>query len=132
MVMNVEERIAKIKEKKQILDARLNALEQKAKSESRKRETRQKIIVGGAVIAHMEKNPSFAAAIRALLAASVGRPNDKEAIAELLAAAPAEVKPPVPAVTPHPPARTATPLPALGGGRPANSARSNGNAFWYA
>lgn len=96
MVMNVEERIAKIKEKKQILDARLNALEQKAKSESRKRETRQKIIVGGAVIAHMEKNPSFAAAIRALLAASVGRPNDKEAIAELLNAASGVASPAAP------------------------------------
>jgi len=95
------DRIASLKAKKDALDARLVTLEAKAKNEDRKRETRQKIIVGGAVIAQMQKSPQFAAVIRALLAASVGRSADKEAIAELLA--PADTTPPhAPIVAPPP------------------------------
>ena len=60
MVKNVEERIARIKQQREALAQRLNALEQKSKSEARKRDTRRKIIVGGAVIAQMEKMPDFA------------------------------------------------------------------------
>ncbi len=88
MVKNVEERIARIKQQREALAQRLNALEQKSKSEARKRDTRRKIIVGGAVIAQMEKDQTFAAAVRRILAQSVGRQNDREAIADLLDAAP--------------------------------------------
>ena len=42
---------------------RLNTLEQKSKTEARKRDTRRKIIVGGAVIAQMEKDQTFADAV---------------------------------------------------------------------
>jgi len=84
MVKNVDERIAQIKQKREKLAQRLNALEQKSKSESRKRDTRRKIIVGGALIAQMEKDHAFAATVRQILAASVGRQNDREAIADLL------------------------------------------------
>jgi hypothetical protein len=63
---------------------RLNALQQKAKGEARKRETRQKIIVGGLVLAYMEKDPSFADRIRDLLAGGVTRAHDREAVAELM------------------------------------------------
>jgi hypothetical protein len=87
MVKNVDERIARIKQQREALAQRLNALEQKSKSEARKRDTRRKIIVGGAVIAQMEKMPDFANLVRVLLNASVGRQNDREAIADLLAAA---------------------------------------------
>ena len=87
MVKNVDERIARIKQQREALAQRLNALEQKSKSEARKRDTRRKIIVGGAVIAQMEKVPDFANLIRTFLDASVGRQNDREAIADLLDAA---------------------------------------------
>ena len=56
MVKNVDERIARIKQQREALAQRLNALEQKSKSEARKRDTRRKIIVGGAIIAQMEKD----------------------------------------------------------------------------
>ena len=87
MVKNVDERIARIKQQREALAQRLNALEQKSKSEARKRDTRRKIIVGGAIIVQMEKDAGFAAAVRQILAQSVGRQNDREAIADLLAAA---------------------------------------------
>ena len=89
MVKNVDERIARIKQQREALAQRLNALEQKSKSEARKRDTRRKIIVGGAIIAQMEKVADFAATSFAhILDASVGRQNDREAIADLLGAAP--------------------------------------------
>ena len=72
MVKNVEERIARIKQQREALAQRLNALEQKSKSESRKRDTRRKIIVGGAIMAKMEKDPGFAATVRQILRA-IGR-----------------------------------------------------------
>ncbi len=87
MVKNVEERIARIKQQREALAQRLNTLEQKAASEARKRDTRRKIIVGGAIIAQMEKDAAFANAVRKILAQSVGRQNDREAIADLLNAA---------------------------------------------
>ena len=64
MVKNVDERIARIKQQREALAQRLNTLEQKAESEARKRDTRRKIIVGGAIIAQMEKDAAFAAAVR--------------------------------------------------------------------
>jgi len=80
----LNDRIAALKAKKDALAQRLNTLQQKAKGENRKIDTRRKIIVGGAVLAHMEKHPDFAKLVRTLLAASVGRQNDREAIADLL------------------------------------------------
>ncbi len=96
MVKNVEERIARIKQQREALAQRLNALEQKSKSEARKRDTRRKIIVGGAVIAQMEKMPDFANLVRVVLNAAVGRQNDREAIADLLAAASGVASPAAP------------------------------------
>ena len=110
MAKNVDERIARIKQQREALAQRLNALEQKAASEARKRDTRRKIIVGGAIIAQMEKEAGFAASVRQILAQSVGRQNDREAIADLLAA-------------PSGVASAATP--ANGGVAPASAPRAN-------
>ncbi len=104
MVKNVDERIARIKQQREALAQRLNALEQKSKSEARKRDTRRKIIVGGAIIAQMEKDQTFAAAVRRILAQSVGRQNDREAIADLLAAASGVASPAAPERAAVPPA----------------------------
>ncbi len=86
--------IAQLKECKGKLAAKLNALESKAKKEDRKRGTRRKIIVGGAVLAHMQKDHAFASSLRDLLARSVGRMMDREVIADLLPATPAQASNP--------------------------------------
>ena len=83
------DRIAELKTRKSQLTVRLNALESKAKKEARKHDTRRKIIVGGAVLAHMEKDHAFADWLRSLLASSVGRINDRDTISDLLPDVPA-------------------------------------------
>jgi hypothetical protein len=49
-----------------------------------KRDTRRKIIVGGAVLAEMQMDPEFAHLVQGLLARYVERPNDRADIADLL------------------------------------------------
>jgi hypothetical protein len=95
MPLPITDRIAALKAKKEKLAERLNNLEAKAKNDNRKRDTRRKIIVGGAVLAHMEKHPDFAKSVTAILAAAVGRPNDRETVADLLPPSPAAKAPPV-------------------------------------
>jgi hypothetical protein len=82
----LSDRIAALKAKQDQLAARLKPLEAKAKLEDRKRDTRRKIIVGGTVLAAMEKDQAFAAGVAALLARWVERPNDRAVIADLLPA----------------------------------------------
>lgn len=84
MPKDYADRIAKLKQQRQKIEARLNNLDQKAKDENRKRETRQKIIVGGAVLAEMEKDDDFAASIRVLLGRYVGRQRDRETLGHIL------------------------------------------------
>jgi hypothetical protein len=106
MANDFADRIARLKDKKNKLAGQLGALEQKAKAASRKLDTRRKIIVGGAVLAHMEKDATFASAMQKLLGAYVGRPLDREAIADLLAP-----KSP-PAIQQAPPPAPSAPRPA--------------------
>ena len=84
MANDISGRIAQLKQKQQQLAKRLNALEQKEKSQTRKLDTRRKIIVGGAVLSEMHKDPEFAAVVRAMLLRYVARPNDRAAVADLL------------------------------------------------
>ena len=84
MANDISERIAYLKQQREKLSQRLNKLEQKEKSQARKLDTRRKIIVGGAVLAEMLKDPDFASLVRALLASYVARPNDRQAVADLL------------------------------------------------
>ena len=68
----------------------------KAKKEDRKRDTRRKIIVGGAVLAYMEKDHAFAKWLSDLLARSVGRINDRDTISDLLTPALAPARASIP------------------------------------
>jgi hypothetical protein len=86
------DRIAELKTRKDRLSIRLNTLESRAKKEDRKRDTRRKIIVGGAVLAYMEKDHAFAKWLSDLLARSVGRINDRDTISDLLTPAPAPAR----------------------------------------
>jgi hypothetical protein len=93
----VSERIAAIKAKQEQLAARLKPLAARAKLEDRKRDTRRKIIVGGTVLAAMERDQAFAAGVAALLARWVERPNDREVIADLLPGGAGAAPPALPA-----------------------------------
>ncbi len=84
MANDISGRIAQLKQKQEQLAKRLNALEQKEKSQTRKLDTRRKIIVGGAVLAEMHKDQEFASVLRAVLLRYVARPNDRAAVADLL------------------------------------------------
>lgn len=89
LVQRRAERIAALKAQKEKLAAKILREEGKARSIERKRDTRRKIVVGGAVLSAIEKDPDLAQRIRQLLAAQVGRPIDREVIADLLLASPA-------------------------------------------
>lgn len=80
------EQIEKLKAQRQKIERRLNTLEQKAIDKGHKRDVRRKIIVGGAVLAEMQIDAGFANLVQGLFARHVGRPNDREAIADLLQA----------------------------------------------
>ena len=81
------ERIEKLKEQRGKIERRLNTLEQKATNKKWNRDTRRKIIVGGAVLAEMQMDPEFAHLVQGLLARYVERPNDRADIADLLQSA---------------------------------------------
>jgi hypothetical protein len=84
MAKPITDKIAVLKAKQEKLAAQLNTLNAKAKVEDRKRDTRRKIVVGGAVLAAIESDAALAETLRRVLAASVARPADREVIADLL------------------------------------------------
>ena len=90
----LHERIEAARLRKAQLAARLAALESKAKAVDRKRDTRRKIVVGAAVLVEMERDLKFAAYVCRFLGKAVTRPQDREAIADLLPAAATEITAP--------------------------------------
>lgn len=78
------ERIAQLEERKKQLEAKLASLNARERAGERKRETRRKIIVGGAVLAQAQHDPAFAALLREVLDKTVQRPTERAAIADLL------------------------------------------------
>ncbi len=77
-------RLERLQAQKAKIDAQLKALEARQKQADRKADTRRKIIVGGAVLAHAALHPAFAESLREVLRAAVSRDVDKKAIADLL------------------------------------------------
>ena len=86
----ITDRIDAIKQKQDVLAARLNSLQAKAKTDERKRDTRRKIVVGGAVLLAIQKDPELAERVKSVLAQIVGRPVDRDVIADLLPPSPAD------------------------------------------
>ncbi|MDR3489819.1 MAG: hypothetical protein P4M05_33635 [Bradyrhizobium sp.] len=84
MKKELEDRIAALKDRQEKTAAKINALQAKAKGEERKKDTRRKIVVGGAILLAMEKDEELARAVRDVLARTVGRPIDRAVIADLL------------------------------------------------
>jgi hypothetical protein len=78
------ERIALLAEKKKHIEAELASLAAREREAERKRETRRKVIVGAAVLAHTDVDPEFLVTLRHVLNRAVQRPADRETIADLL------------------------------------------------
>jgi hypothetical protein len=111
----LDEQLAALKQKKEAIEKQLNAVETRKKETDRKLETRRKIIVGGALLAHAEIDPDFRVAMQAALQKAVA-PKDRALVADLIrsgvadASAAKETAPPVPARStrpaPQPPGST--------------------------
>jgi len=86
MPPKISDRLAALKQKQEAIAKQMAALQQKEKAEGRKRDTRRKIIVGGIVLAYMEKDPAFADVVHGLIRQNVARPHDVAAVADLLPA----------------------------------------------
>ncbi len=67
-----------------VLKARLEKLETDERNRARRMDTRQKIVIGGTVLAAMREDANLARVIVKLLRERVTRPLDQEAIAEWL------------------------------------------------
>jgi hypothetical protein len=77
-------RIAELEEHKKKIEAKLATLAAREKVANRKRDTRRKVIVGAAVLAHAERDAEFAARLRTVLTLAVMREGDRLAVADLL------------------------------------------------
>lgn len=81
---SLDEQLAELTKRKDQLEARRQALLAVKKNADRKLDTRRKIVVGAAVLAHAELNPIFAEELRQVLEVAVQREADRAAIADLL------------------------------------------------
>ncbi len=66
------------------LRAQLTALETKQKDEMRKLETRQKVVIGAAVMTEANRSPEFHRQLLEILQRNVTRPIDSQAVASWL------------------------------------------------
>ena len=82
---STDEQMKELRERQKQLQAQLAALEARKKADARKRETRRKIVAGGAVISHAEIDPAFREMLREVLQKAVTRDIDKAVIGDLLA-----------------------------------------------
>ena len=78
------ERLDELRRKKAQLAAKESALLARQKIEARKVETRQKIIIGGAVMAWLRGNPDKLELLRPVLDSAAARKEDKDALAVFL------------------------------------------------
>jgi hypothetical protein len=92
MTEKTTDRLSKLKQRKAQLEAQIAAAESKAQVAARKLDTRRKIIVGGSILAAIEDSPGLREMVRAVLAQRVTRPNDRAAVVDLLADAPASTE----------------------------------------
>lgn len=78
------DRIAALERKQAQIAERLKALTAQETARARKEDTRRKIVIGAAVIAHAEIDEEFAKQLRAVLAKAVTRAVDRKLVADLL------------------------------------------------
>ncbi len=83
---SLDEQLAELTRRQQQLEARRLSLLAVKKQSDRKQDTRRKIVVGAAALAHAELDPDFADHLREVLDQAVLRPIDRGVIADLLPA----------------------------------------------
>ena len=71
------DRLKKLQEQKAALEKQIAAEEARQKSRDRKEETRSKIIVGGAILAHIQLHPETRAGVVAMLQKAVTKDRDR-------------------------------------------------------
>jgi hypothetical protein len=88
---SLDDKIAELNERQQQLTVRRLSLLASKKNADRKLDTRRKIIVGAAVLAHADLHPDFSTTLRGILSVAVQRDLDRRDIADLLGISPAPV-----------------------------------------
>lgn len=78
------ERLEALKQQEAALKAKIARIETKTKDQERKRDTRRKIIIGSAVMAHAKIDKPFADRLGQILQVAVLRDTDKELIKDFL------------------------------------------------
>lgn len=73
-----------LRQKKAALERKIALINAKEKRRERAEDTRRKIIVGAAVLAHAQHDPAFAQALRSALAKGVTREADKALLGDLI------------------------------------------------
>jgi hypothetical protein len=75
-----QSRLEKLREQQSQLAAKIKSLEARKRQQTRKDDTRRKVIAGALALHHMEKNPgsSFAKTLMGLLDEYVTRPNERK------------------------------------------------------
>lgn len=84
----LRQRLEKLKDQREVLDARIRKEAAKVGAEGRKRRNRQKYIVGGIVLAAVNENNALAAQLLALIKAKAGE-YDMQVLADALPPPPA-------------------------------------------
>ena len=79
----LRQRLEKLKDQREVLDARIRKEAAKVGAEGRKRKNRQKYIVGGIVLAALHENNFLASQLLALIKASASE-SDLEVLADVL------------------------------------------------
>ncbi|MFZ0244544.1 hypothetical protein [Candidatus Binatus sp.] len=85
----LDEQLASLKQKKEAIEKQLNAVETRKRETDRKLDTRRKIIVGGAVLAHSRVEPDFRPVLQVALEKAVA-PKDRPLVADLIRSGTAE------------------------------------------
>ena len=86
-------KLERLQKRKEEIEKQLKALEARDKQAARKKDARQKIIVGAAVLAHAKIDENFAKTLREVLKKAVTEERNLAVIADLFAEATPEQKP---------------------------------------
>ena len=84
-----QERLQKLQERRDQLNAQLAAMEAKAKQTQKKQDDRRKILLGALVLADLDSRPELRTYLTERLPGFLVRPEDRKLFAELLPAVPA-------------------------------------------
>lgn len=73
-----EQRIEALRQRRAQLDAELSRLEAKARTETRKQDTRRKILIGAVILQEMKDRPEFDEWVTGLLRDRLKKPHDRD------------------------------------------------------